>query len=215
MDYRELNKLIKHDTFEPPSCDLCLSWLAGRKCRTVADLRWGFHQCGISERMKKYFTFVTALGTWSYNRLVMGFINATAEFQRCVNHTMGDSLWRCCVAMVDDLVIASVDETQHLTHLEECFAKLASRGHSIKPKKMKFLQEEVEYLGHISTEEGFKITPRHKTAVTEMPYPLNDDAQQTSEASLHNQRARFQFTHSAGSIERPLRYSTAQADCGV
>ena len=49
--------------------------------------------------MKKYFTFVTALGTWSYNRLVMGFINATAEFQRCVNHTMGDSLWRCCVAM--------------------------------------------------------------------------------------------------------------------
>ena len=49
VDYRELNKLIKHDTFEPPSCDLCLSWLAGRKCRTVADLRWGFHQCGISE----------------------------------------------------------------------------------------------------------------------------------------------------------------------
>ena len=37
------------------------------------------------------------------------------------------------------------------------------------------MQEEVEYLGHTSTEEGFKITPRHKRAVRDMPYPLNDD----------------------------------------
>ena len=34
-------------------------------------------------------------------------------------------------------------------------------------------------------------------------------SQQASKASLHNQRARFQFTHSAGSIERPLRYTCA------
>ena len=40
------------------------------------DLRWGFHQCGISERMKQYFTFVTSFGTYTYNRLVMQATNA-------------------------------------------------------------------------------------------------------------------------------------------
>ena len=28
VDLRELNKLIPHDTYEPPSCDACLEWLA-------------------------------------------------------------------------------------------------------------------------------------------------------------------------------------------
>ena len=96
-----------HDTFEPPSCDLCISWLAGKPCRSVGDMRWGFHQCKMSKRMQQYFTFVTPIGTYNYTRLVMGFINATAEFQRAMNHTMGDSLWRCAVAMVDDLIVAS------------------------------------------------------------------------------------------------------------
>ena len=182
VDYRELNKVMAMDRFEPPSCELCINWLAGRSMRTVMDLRWGFHQCGISERMKQYFTFVTSFGTYTYNRLVMGFCNATAEFQRVTNHTLGDSLWRICVAMVDDLVVATEDQDtiedtaeQHLTDLWEVFTKLAARGHSLKPKKVKFAQEEVEYLGRILTSWGTMVTPRHKTAVALMPYPLDDD----------------------------------------
>ena len=175
IDYRELNKYIAHDTYEPPSCDLCIGWLAGKPVRSVADMRWGFHQVKVSDRMRKYFTFVTPFGTWSYNRLVMGFINATAEFQRCMNHTLGNCLYRNCVAMVDDLIVASETMDQHVDDLWEVFAKLAARGHSIKPKKLRFIPEEVEYLGIISTPEGIKVTKRHKAAVADMPYPLDDD----------------------------------------
>ena len=71
VDYRELNKCMIHDTFEPPSCDLCISWLAGKPCRSVGDMRWGFHQCKMSERMQQYFTFVTPIGTYNYTRLVI------------------------------------------------------------------------------------------------------------------------------------------------
>ena len=76
VDFRELNKCMIHDTFEPPSCDLCISWLAGKPCRSVGDMRSGFHQCKMSKRMQQYFTFVTPIGTYNYTRLVMGFINA-------------------------------------------------------------------------------------------------------------------------------------------
>ena len=43
VDLRELNKLIPHDTYEPPACDACLDWLAGRPYRTTLDLLHGFH----------------------------------------------------------------------------------------------------------------------------------------------------------------------------
>ena len=50
IDLRELNKHILNDVYEqPPSCDLCLEWLAGKPYRTTADMRWGFHQLSLSE----------------------------------------------------------------------------------------------------------------------------------------------------------------------
>jgi hypothetical protein len=65
----------------------------------------------------------------------------------------------------------------HKAHLEEVFSRLASRGHSLKPKKVKLLQEEVEYLGHISTPEGIKITPGQRDAIIKMPYPLDSEGE--------------------------------------
>jgi len=103
----------------------------------------------------------------------MGWVNATAEFQRHMNVTIGDALWRCGIVMVDDSCVASETLGDHKAHLEEVFSRLASRGHSRKPKKVKLLQEEVEYLGHISTPEGIKITPGQRDAIINMPYPLD------------------------------------------
>ena len=172
VDLRELNKLIPHDTYEPPSCDLCLEWLAGKKYRTTADLRWGFHQVLLSERTQKIFTLVTPFGSFAYRRLVMGYINATAEFQRHVNNTLGPSLWDCCLAMVDDLVIGSETLPEHRVHVTSVLTKLAQRQHSIKPSKMGILKRVIEYLGHLSTPTGTLPTGKHVEAVVSMPVPL-------------------------------------------
>ena len=75
--------------------------------------------------------------------------------------------------MVDDICVVSETMKDHKAHLEEVFSRLASRGHSLKPKKVKLLQEEVEYLGHISTPEGIKITPGQRDAIIKMPYERN------------------------------------------
>ena len=177
IDLRKLNEICPKDTYEPPSCDDCLAWLADRPFRTTMDARWGFHQLNLSEETRKVFTLVTSFGTYCYNRLVMGWVNATAEFQRHMNVTIGDALWRCAIVMVDDICVASQTVSDHKAHLEEVFARLASRGHSLKPKKVRLLQEEVEYLGHVSTPQGIKITPGQRDAIIKMPYPLNSEGE--------------------------------------
>ena len=106
---------------------------------------------------QKSFKVVTNFGTYCYNRLVMGWINATPEFQRHMTVvTMGDALWRCSIVMANGICVATETTDDHKAHLEEVFSRLASRGRAIKPKKVKLLQEEAEYLGHISTPNGMK-----------------------------------------------------------
>ena len=82
------------------------------------------------------FTLVTPFGTYCYNRMVMGWINATAEFQRHMNVTMGDALWRCAIVMVDDICVGSSTLDEHIQQLEEVSSRLAARGHSLKPSKV-------------------------------------------------------------------------------
>ena len=136
VDLRELNKLIPHDTYEPPACDACLDWLAGRPYRTTLDLLHGFHGVLLSPETRKIFTVVTPFGTYCYNRLVMGYINATAEFQRHTNATFGELLWDSVLAMVDDVCIASAEVPQHRGDVRAAFDRLARRHHAVKPIKV-------------------------------------------------------------------------------
>ena len=173
VDLRELNKLIPHDTYEPPACDACLDWLAGRPYRTTLDLLHGFHGVLLSPETRKIFTVVTPFGTYCYNRLVMGYINATAEFQRHTNATFGELLWDSVLAMVDDVCIASAEVPQHRGDVRAAFDRLARRHHAVKPIKANILNDNIEYLGHISTPEGLKPTDKHVKAIREMPPPID------------------------------------------
>ena len=87
------------------------------------------------------FTFVTPFGTFAYQRLVMGYVNATAEFQRHMSNTIGPLLWDTCLSMVDDLCIASETREEHrVHHVTSVLTSLAQRQHSIKPSKMHILR---------------------------------------------------------------------------
>ena len=92
VDLRALNKLIPHDTYEAPACGACLDWLAGKPYRTTLDLLHGFHGVLLLLETREIFTVVTPFGTYCYNKFVIGYINATVEFQRHPNAT----LVSCC-----------------------------------------------------------------------------------------------------------------------
>ena len=124
--------------------------------------------------MQKIMALNTPFGTFCYQRLVMGYINATAEFQRHINSTLGDSLWREALAMVDSLLVASSSLAEHRVHMVSVLHKLAQMHRSLKPSKMPILREKVKYLGHVCTEKGLEPSNEHKEAIAKMPYPAYD-----------------------------------------
>ena len=60
---------------------------------------------------------------------------------------------------IDDILIASQDETQHKEHLKILFDRLQQHGIAINPNKCEFGQKSVSFLEHTISAEGIKPLP--------------------------------------------------------
>ena len=73
---------------------------------------------------------------------------------------------------IDDILIASDSESEHLETLEAVLNKLQSLGLRVKEKCI-FLASSVEYLGHLIGTTGLHPLPTKVQAVREVPTPRN------------------------------------------
>ena len=74
---------------------------------------------------------------------------------------------------LDDIIIFSKSEEEHLDHLEDIFRRLEHFGLKMKREKCAFLKRHIQYLGHLVSENGFKPLPEKLKSIREMPHPKN------------------------------------------
>ena len=63
------------------------------------------------------------------------------------------------IAFLDDIIIFSKKHAEHLLHLKRVFEKLKTPGVKLKLSKCSFCQQQIKYLGHIISEDGFEPDP--------------------------------------------------------
>ncbi|XP_013627220.1 PREDICTED: uncharacterized protein LOC106333302 [Brassica oleracea var. oleracea] len=68
--------------------------------------------------------FITDRGTYCYKVMPFSLKNAGATYQRLVNRIFSEQLGKTMEVYIDDMLVKSLDEHDHISHLEECFAKL-------------------------------------------------------------------------------------------
>ena len=88
-------------------------------------------------------------------------------FQKLIN----DILIGCNFAMgyLDDIIIFSRSEKEHLEHLEEIFSRLKAAGLKLKLEKCCFFKKHIQYLGHLISTEGIQSLPKKLESVAKMP----------------------------------------------
>lgn len=89
----------------------------------------------------------------------MGLSSAPATFQTLMNIIFQDYIDVFLVVYMDDLLIFSKPEKEHLHHIETVLSRLKSEELYVSPKKCSFMMEETEFLGIIVGLAGIKVNP--------------------------------------------------------
>ena len=81
-------------------------------------------------------------------------------------------LWGCskfAMVYLDDIIIFSRTEEEHLEYLEKIFKKLREYRLKMKREKYNFFKKHLQYLGHLVSEEGFEPLPEKIKSIKNMP----------------------------------------------
>ena len=74
---------------------------------------------------------------------------------------------------LDDIIIYSRSEQEHLEHLEEIFIRLKAAGLKLKLEKCCFFKKHIQYLGHLISADGIQPLPEKLESIAKMPAPKN------------------------------------------
>ncbi|XP_076245408.1 uncharacterized protein LOC143185957 [Calliopsis andreniformis] len=111
----------------------------------------------------------TPFGLFEFPFMSFGLRNAAQTFQRFIDEVLRELDF--VYAYIDDVLVASSTEEEHMRHLEEVFSRLNEHGVTVKAAKCKFGQTQVEFLGYAVSSEGTRPLDSKVEAIANYPQP--------------------------------------------
>ncbi|PKU75563.1 hypothetical protein MA16_Dca011339 [Dendrobium catenatum] len=99
--------------------------------------------------------------------------NAGATYQRLMNKVFKNLIGRTMEVYVDDILVKSLEKSQHISDLEECFCLLRSYNIRLNPSKCAFGVTSGKFLGFMVTHRGIEANPEKIKALRDMIPPRN------------------------------------------
>jgi len=133
----------------------------------LIDLKDGFYQIAITKQSSEYCAITLPFGLYEFTRLVMGWTNAPAEFQRKINQMLAWGIANGIIddgtveAYVDDLLVFAQDMPSLFHHVNRLITLLIHFNMAIIPTKCHFGVTSAKYL-------GFVLIPGEKTLTTQI-----------------------------------------------
>ena len=126
----------------------------------------------VNELQQEVITAGKTKGQISIHSLLMvsfGLAQAPAYFQLLMNKVL--KVLKFAMTYLDDIIIFSENELQHLEHLEIVFSHLREAGLKMKHSKCDFFKRKIHYLGHLISPEGISPLPNKLDCIKHMPVP--------------------------------------------
>jgi ribonuclease HI len=173
VDFRNLNKSSLKDNYPLPKMDHVLEKVVGATRMSMIDGFSGYNQIVVCEPDREKTAFTTPWGTFMYDKMPFGLMNAGATFQRAMDIAFIGERDKFVVIYLDDLTVFSKSDEDHIIHLKQTFEKCRKYGLSLNPKKSHFAMQEGKLLGHIVSRDGIRIDPKRVEAIETLAIPRN------------------------------------------
>ena len=118
VDFMNLNNACPKDSFPLPRIDQLVDPTARHKLLTFMDAFSGYNQIQMAEEDQEK----TRL--YCYKVMPFGLKNVRATYQRLVNQIFNKQIGRNIEVYVDDMLVKSKEEEDHLDDLKEMFNTL-------------------------------------------------------------------------------------------
>jgi hypothetical protein len=156
VDYRPLNAIMIKK-YPLPRIDILFDQLSRVKVFSKIDLRSGYHQIKIRLEDIPKTTFSTRCGLYEYLVMSFGLTNALAYFMYLMNSVFMPKLDKFMVVFIDDILVYSENEVDHVEHLRIVLTRLRKHKLYAKFSKCEFWLRKVPFLGHVLSEEGISV----------------------------------------------------------
>ena len=138
VDFTDLNKACPKDSFPLPKIDQLVDSTAGHKLLSFMDTFSDYNQIMLDKEGQEKTSFITSQGLYCYKVMPFELKNAGATYQRLVNRMFSHKIGRNVEMYVNDMLVKSNDEVDHLDDLKETSDTLRKYKMKQNPTKCVF-----------------------------------------------------------------------------
>jgi hypothetical protein len=154
IDFIDLNKACPKDEFLLPRIDSLVDAAASSEPMSLLDCYSGYHQIWTKKEDEPETSFITPSGTYCYLGIPEGLKNAGGSFSRMIAKVLHSHIGRNVLTYVDDIIVKSTKQENHIADLQEIFANFRQAGLKLNREKCVFWSEEGQVAWLFGITEG-------------------------------------------------------------
>jgi hypothetical protein len=171
IDFTDLNKAYPNDEFPLPRIDSLVDAAASLELMSLLDCYSRYHQIWMKKEDELKTSFITPSGTYCYLQMPKGLKNAGGSFSRMTAKVLHSEIGRNVLTYVDDIIVKSTKQENHITDLQETFANFRQAGLKLNPEKCVFRVKKGKFLGCLVSTKGIEANPSKIEAILWMEPP--------------------------------------------
>ena len=171
VDFTDLNRVCPKDSYPLPRIDTLVDSTTRHELLSFMDAFSGYNKIRMEETDQEKTSFVTSQGLFCYKVMPFGLKNIRATYQRLMDKMFVHQIRRNVQVYVDNMLVKSVREDDHLSDLRETFGTLRTYNMKLNSSKCAFKITAGKFLGFMVSQRGIEVNLEKIRAIMELAPP--------------------------------------------
>ena len=173
VNFTNLNKACPKDSYPLPRIDVSMDSTTRHQLLSFMNAFSGYNQIKLDKADQEKTFFVTSQSLFCYKVIPFSLKNAGVTYQRLMKKMFAHQIGRNVQVYVDDMLVKSRREDDHLDDLKKTFNTFRSYNIKLNPSKCAFGVTAGKFLRFMMSQRGIEINPDKIHAIIEMAPPRN------------------------------------------